>query len=69
MDKKPDEILQIVTSITVWGICGLLGLTILILVGQVLLAFASTGIGAIVLIIIGWRWYKKYKENNNYQRS
>ena len=65
MDRSPKEILETVGAITIWIVAGLLGLTVVILAGQVLIAFASTGIGAIILLVLGWRWYKKYKQSNN----
>lgn len=65
MDRTPKEILETVGAITIWIVAGLLGLTVVILAGQVLIAFASTGIGAIILLVLGWRWYKKYKQSGN----
>ena len=63
-DKNLDvrAIFNIVASIVIWGLAVTIGLTVFTTLAGIVLAFASTGIGAIILAIVAWRWYVKHKK-------
>ncbi len=57
-----NEIFRTVGMVVCWGIAILLGLIVFVTLGEALIAFASTGIGAIVLLIVCLKLWNDWKE-------
>jgi len=58
MNYSVSDICRIVATIVIWGVIITVGLTVFVTIAGAVIAFASTGIGAIILAIIGWKIYK-----------
>lgn len=58
MNYSVSDICRIVATVVIWGVVITVGLTVFVTIAGAVIAFASTGIGAIVLAIIGWKIYK-----------
>lgn len=58
-----NDIFKIVGMFVCWGIAILLGLTVFLTVAEGVIAFASTGLGTVIILIAGWRLYTEYKKN------
>ena len=58
MNYSVSDICRIVATIVIWGVVITVGLTVFVTIAGAVIAFASTGIGAIILAIIGWKIYK-----------
>lgn len=57
---KFDDVFRIVGLLVCWGIAIILGITIFITLAEGIIAFASTGFGAIILALVGWKLWKDY---------
>ena len=58
MNYSVSDIFRIVGMLVIWGVALAVGITVLTTLVGAIIAFASTGVGAIILLIIGWRIYK-----------
>ena len=65
IDFDNQDIFSIVATFIMIGVACALGLAIFISIAEILIAFASTGIGAIILAIVGYKIYKKHNSNPN----
>ena len=64
MNYTIEEIFKVIGRLVCWGLAIILGITVFLTVAEGLVAFASTGIGAIILVVIAWKLYKRYYANN-----
>lgn len=55
-----NDVFRIVGLVVCWGLAILLGLIVFTTLASGLMAFASTGIGAVILTIVGWKLWKEY---------
>ena len=60
MNKSIRDIIRTVGLITVWCLCALIGFVVFCTIGGALVAFASTGIGALILLVVGYKIYKDW---------
>lgn len=64
MNRSTNDIFSVLLKIIVWTLVATVGITIFLTIIEGLMAFASTGIGAIILLLVGYKIYKTYKEMN-----
>lgn len=64
MNRSTNDMFTVLLKIIVWTLVITVGLTVGITIIEGLMAFASTGIGAVILLLIGYKIYKTYKEMN-----
>ena len=64
MNLSTNEIIKTVTKLVVWGLALTIGLVVFLTLAEGLIAFASTGLGSIIIILLCWKAYKAYKEMN-----
>ena len=55
-----DGIFKTVGLIVCWALAAVLGFTIFVTISGAIVAFASTGIGAIILALVGFKIWKDY---------
>lgn len=55
-----NDVFKMVGLIVCWGVAIILGLVIFLTLANGIIAFASTGVGAIVLALVGWKLWKNY---------
>lgn len=60
-----NDIIRIVGTITMWALAAIIGFTVFTTVAGLVIAFASTGIGAVILAIIAVIWWKKHYNNQS----
>lgn len=53
-----DEIFRFVGKLVIWGLAIILGLTVFTTLAGGIIAFASTGLGAIILILLAYKIWK-----------
>ena len=60
-----NDIVRIVGTITMWALAAIIGFTVFTTVAGLVTAFASTGIGAVILAIAALVWWKKHYNNQS----
>lgn len=55
-----DDVFKTVGLLVCWGIAIILGLSVFVTIAQGIVAFASTGLGAFILAIVGWKIFKDH---------
>lgn len=60
-----NDVFRIVGLIVCWGIAGVLGIVIFLTISSGIIAFASTGIGAFILALVGWKLWKDFVRRND----
>ena len=60
-----NDIIRIVGTITMWALAAIIGFTVFTTVAGLVIAFASTGIGAVILAIAALVWWKKHYNNQS----
>ena len=60
-----NDIVRIVGTITMWALAAIIGFTVFTTVAGLVIAFASTGIGAVILAIAALVWWKKHYNNQS----
>jgi len=63
MKDQIQDVFKIVGMLVIWGLALTIGLTVFATLAGAIVAFASTGIGAIILVIVVWRWWSKHKND------
>ena len=58
------DIFKIVGIVVLWAIAALIGFTVFTTVAEIIIAFAGTGVGAVVLAVCALFCWKKYMKNN-----
>lgn len=59
-----DEVFRIVGLLVCWGVAIVLGLVVFLTLVQGILGFASTGIGAIILALLGFKLWRDFLKKN-----
>lgn len=55
-----NDVFRIVGLVVCWGLAILLGFVVFTTLASGILAFASTGFGAIILAIVGWKLWRDF---------
>ena len=63
MNNNKGDVVNVVSSVVMWALAALIGIVVFTTIADLVIGFASTGIGAVILAVIAIVWWKKYKEN------
>ena len=61
MNYSAQDIFKIVGMFVMWGLAILVGITVFTTVAEIMIAFVSTGIGALILAVAALVWWRKHK--------
>ena len=59
-----NDAFRIIGLLVCWGLAIVLGFVVFTTLAGGILAFASTGFGAVILAIVGWAIWKDYLKSN-----